>query len=114
MNTQAINAARRRQQDTALAGLINDEARIANELQAQTGCTRTAALFAAKAALQHCAVNARGLADLASRIEHEATSLTIRSTTDARFIEYWSDHAQGRERCDELNRELDHPAYFIA
>jgi hypothetical protein len=110
MNTQAINAARRRQQDTELAGRINDEARIANELQAQTGCTRTAALVSAKIALSHC----RNHSSVERRIGRHGECLQIKSTTDPRFIEHWSDHVQGRERCDELNRGLDHPAYFIA
>ena len=114
MNYGSINEARRNAQDTALAGRINDEARIANELQAQTGCLRTVALIYAKAALDNCRTHPLTATPVPRHIGRHGEWLQIKSTTDPRFIEYWSDHAQGRKRCDELNRNLIYPGYFIA
>jgi hypothetical protein len=82
--------------------------RIAEELKAATGCTMAAAVAAAAIALSYCENVSNPRPALLNGC------LVIRCTTDARFLENWSDHVQGRERCDELNRELDHPAYFIA
>lgn len=115
MNTSAINEARRKAQDTALAGLINDEARIANELQAQTGCTRTVALTIAKQALEkaHGATQSN-FAALAKSMRPTCDHFTIKCTTNPEFIEHWVQDVNARERCDELNRNLAHPAYFIA
>jgi hypothetical protein len=97
MNTQAINTAAAHE-------------RVANELQSHTGCTRTAALVAAKIALSHC----RNHSSVERRIGRYGECLVIRNDSNPYFRENWSDHVQGRERCDELNRGLDHPAYFIA
>jgi hypothetical protein len=100
MNTQAINTAAAHE-------------RVANELQSHTGCTRTAALVAASLAFDRCALTA-SVAALPEVIGRHGVCLVIRCTIDKGFIEHWSDHVQGRDRCDELNRGLDHPAYFIA
>jgi hypothetical protein len=86
---------------------------IADALQAATGCTRTAALVAANIALDRCKLVA-SVEKLPEVIGRHGVCIVIRCTIDRSFIEHWSDHAQGRERCDELNRGLDHPAYFIA
>jgi hypothetical protein len=111
MNFGAINLARRNAQDTELAGRISDEARIATELQQQTGCTRTEALKAAKLALAKCRFSTAAPGTAAAM---KAGPTTIKSTNDPTFIEYWAREADARNRCDVLNRGLDHPAYFIA
>jgi len=64
LNFAAINKKRQTAMASAENAFINSEARLANELQAATGCTRTAALMAAKAAMRHCTVDARGWAEL--------------------------------------------------
>jgi hypothetical protein len=86
--------------------------RIAEELKAATGCTMLAAQAAAAMALSYCA-NVTAIKP-GTLTEIQEGYLVIRCCTDSSFLETWSDHVQGRERCDELNRELDHPAYFIA
>jgi hypothetical protein len=112
-NYAAINEKRRMALATAENARINDEARVANELQAATGCNRTAALVAAKIALSHCANHTSAAAEIKARVDLGGY-LVIRCASNANFLETWSDTAQARERCDELNRDLDHPAYFIA
>lgn len=116
MSYTAINEARRRQQDNETADRINAEARAANEIQAQTGCTRTEALLAAKRAFDQCL----------ARVHHRERKpfpcgpavtegeVVVLCTTDPVFIEHWTNPGAARDRCDELNRNLEHPAYFIA
>jgi hypothetical protein len=93
---------------------------IAEGLQAATGCTKLAAESAACMALSYCR-NVKTYAESMS-IVRAATAiptfdhLTIKCTTNPNFMEQWSFDArdQAKDRCDELNRNLAHPAYFIA
>lgn len=110
---KALNTAWRTAQDMTVANRLNDEANIAKLLQGVTGCTLKVALTAARTALNNCDGVMAG-ATLPVVMGRHGPCIEIRCTTDPRFSETWSDHVQGRERCDELNRGNDFPAYFIA
>ncbi len=111
----AHDSARRMQKANELSDLLTDESRVADELQAKTGCTRTAALLIAKNALNTArhSISVHPPA-LAKSMRPMGEHFTVKSTLDAGFEEFWSLEANARERCEELNRNLAHPAYFIA
>jgi hypothetical protein len=86
--------------------------KIAEELMAATGCLRTVALVYAKAALDNCRTHP--LTAMPRPRNDLGEHFRIKSTLDAGFEELWSLKDNAQTRCDFLNRDLDHPAYFIA
>jgi hypothetical protein len=87
--------------------------KIVQALQSSTGCTWLEAMNGARIAIDHCQSKFT-VTPQSQRVGRHGECLVIRKHLDPDFLENWSDHIQGRERCDELNRDRIWPLYYIA